>query len=150
MKAISLWQPMAHFMAVGLKRYETRSWQTSYRGPLAIHAALRVMNRQESDLCEVVMRTQQKQDILAYGAVVGVVSLDEVAPAWMAREASSFSLLDWVLGDYSSSRYAWLARCAFKLPSPVRCVGRQGLFNLPTEVESNVIAQIRWRAQVER
>lgn len=31
MKAISLWQPWASLMAVGAKRYETRSWGTLYR-----------------------------------------------------------------------------------------------------------------------
>ncbi len=41
MKAISLWQPWATFVALGVKTIETRSWKTSYRGPLAIHAAKR-------------------------------------------------------------------------------------------------------------
>jgi hypothetical protein len=39
MKAITLHQPWASLMAIGAKRIETRSWATSYRGPLAIHAA---------------------------------------------------------------------------------------------------------------
>lgn len=41
MKALSLWQPWASAIAAGAKRIETRSWRTSYRGPLAIHAAKR-------------------------------------------------------------------------------------------------------------
>lgn len=36
---LSLWQPWATLMAIGAKKNETRSWPTSYRGPLAIHAA---------------------------------------------------------------------------------------------------------------
>lgn len=39
MKAISLWQPWASLVPAGAKPVETRSWSTSYRGPLAIHAA---------------------------------------------------------------------------------------------------------------
>lgn len=39
MKAITLTQPWATLVAIGAKKFETRSWQTSYRGPLAIHAA---------------------------------------------------------------------------------------------------------------
>jgi activating signal cointegrator 1 len=39
MKAITLWQPWASLVALGVKTIETRSWQTSHRGPLAIHAA---------------------------------------------------------------------------------------------------------------
>ncbi len=39
MKAITIWQPWASLLACGAKQYETRSWATSYRGPIAIHAA---------------------------------------------------------------------------------------------------------------
>ncbi len=41
MKALSLWQPWASLIALGVKTIETRSWATNYRGPLAIHAGLR-------------------------------------------------------------------------------------------------------------
>lgn len=39
MKALTLTQPWATLVAIGAKRIETRSFQRSYRGPLAIHAA---------------------------------------------------------------------------------------------------------------
>jgi hypothetical protein len=39
MKAITLHQPWATLVAIEQKKIETRSWPTSYRGPLAIHAA---------------------------------------------------------------------------------------------------------------
>jgi hypothetical protein len=38
MRAITLTQPYATLVALGAKHIETRSWATSYRGPLAIHA----------------------------------------------------------------------------------------------------------------
>lgn len=41
MKAITIWQPWASLLACGAKRYETRSWATKYRGPIAIHAAMK-------------------------------------------------------------------------------------------------------------
>lgn len=41
MKTLSLWQPWASLVALGIKTIETRSWSTKYRGPLAIHAARR-------------------------------------------------------------------------------------------------------------
>ena len=37
-KAITIRQPWAGLIAVGEKIYETRSWPTKYRGPIAIHA----------------------------------------------------------------------------------------------------------------
>lgn len=39
MKAITIWQPWASLLAIGAKQYETRSWETKYSGPIAIHAA---------------------------------------------------------------------------------------------------------------
>lgn len=39
MKALSLKQPWAGMIARGQKTIETRTWSTSYRGPLAIHAS---------------------------------------------------------------------------------------------------------------
>jgi hypothetical protein len=41
-KALTLHQPWASLVAVGAKTIETRSWSTLYRGPVAIHAGLRV------------------------------------------------------------------------------------------------------------
>jgi hypothetical protein len=49
-KCISLWQPWATLVVAGHKRIETRSWQTSYRGRLAIHAAKR-WAADQIDLC---------------------------------------------------------------------------------------------------
>ena len=41
MKAITILQPWASLIACGAKHYETRSWKTNYRGPIAIHAGLK-------------------------------------------------------------------------------------------------------------
>lgn len=41
MKALTIWQPWASLIACGAKQYETRSWATKYRGPIAIHAAMK-------------------------------------------------------------------------------------------------------------
>lgn len=38
MKVLTLHQPWASLIALGVKTIETRSWSTAYRGPLAIHA----------------------------------------------------------------------------------------------------------------
>lgn len=38
-KALTLHQPWASLIALGVKTIETRSWKTDYRGPLVIHAA---------------------------------------------------------------------------------------------------------------
>lgn len=52
MKTITLTQPWASLVAIGAKRIETRSWRTSYTGPLAIHAAKAFPDVAKS-LCEI-------------------------------------------------------------------------------------------------
>ncbi len=39
MRALTVWQPHAYLIGLGVKLFETRSWRTKYRGLLAIHAA---------------------------------------------------------------------------------------------------------------
>ena len=50
MKAISLWQPWASAMALGMKKIETRHWPTCYRGPLLIHAAKKIIQWPSIDI----------------------------------------------------------------------------------------------------
>ena len=42
MIAITIKQPWATLIALGEKRFETRSWQTKYRGQIAIHAGKQI------------------------------------------------------------------------------------------------------------
>lgn len=42
MKVLTLKQPFASLVASGIKEYEFRTWKTSYRGELLIHAGLGV------------------------------------------------------------------------------------------------------------
>lgn len=41
LKALTIWQPWASMLGCGAKLYETRGWATKYRGPVAIHAAMK-------------------------------------------------------------------------------------------------------------
>ncbi len=46
MKGLTLWQPWASLTGQG-NYHETRSWATQYRGPIAIHAALKKPHRHD-------------------------------------------------------------------------------------------------------
>jgi hypothetical protein len=41
-KALTIRQPWASLVALGVKTIETRSWSTKYRGPLLIHAGMKM------------------------------------------------------------------------------------------------------------
>ncbi|MEY2355573.1 ASCH domain-containing protein [Lysinibacillus capsici] len=61
MKAITIKQPWATLIALGEKRFETRSWQTKYRIPIAIHAG----KTMDMEYCEYlpIKRALQKHGI---------------------------------------------------------------------------------------
>jgi hypothetical protein len=50
MKCFTVHQPWATLLALGEKHFETRSWQTHYTGPVAIHAG-RTFNPDVIRLC---------------------------------------------------------------------------------------------------
>src|SRR5687767_704551 len=67
-RALSVRQPWAELILVGRKRYELRSWRTSHRGPILIHAGLRIET-------EAVAFAGLHEKALTTGALVGVVEL---------------------------------------------------------------------------
>ena len=153
MKAISLWQPWASAMAVGLKRNETRHWPTSHRGPLAICSALRKPKAADisQELASVLWQhrgrfagyhanIQDLLDSLPLGKVVCVVNLFEC----VATSDIRFNLAEEELfcGNYLAGRFAWCTTACKKLDIPVPVIGRQGFFNLPPDVEEKVRNQI--------
>lgn len=127
MKAIGLWQPWASAMAFGLKKNETRSWPTTYRGPLLIHAAKKVIPW-PSDYIQLSFHgvAVQPKDLPLGQILCRVdlvdckrITLDNRPPVGMERE----------FGDYTPGRYMWITD-NLEVLSPFPFRGRQGLFNV--------------------
>ncbi len=133
MKAITIWQPYASLIEDGLKKYETRSWRTNYRGPLLIHSGLRPMrwimkHSNEEALDVAIERFGMEQLIeLPVGRTVCVVDLVDcirMTPEFIARQDPK----ELAVGDWQPGRYAW------KLANPrpvekVEILGKQGLWD---------------------
>ncbi len=150
MKAISLWQPWASFMSLGLKRNETRGWPTNYRGLLAIHAAKfrvkevslevagRLMETEFYDASDVLL--YDTLDRLPYGAILCVVELYDCVHTehFQTTVPLQLSQQEADLGDYSPKRFAWLTRNLRRLKQPIQFKARQGLFEVPDELLKEV------------
>lgn len=135
MKAISIWQPWASLIAAGAKRWETRSWATRYRGPIAIHAA----RHWDQECCEVFSRHSVQLELarlvlidppllktdLPFGAIVAVGVLADCVPTEKLR---GYILGDRALGNFAPGRFAWRIDRVERLLQPVDCTGRQGLW----------------------
>jgi hypothetical protein len=75
MKAITIWQPWASLKACGAKEFETRSWATSYRGPIAIHAAAKKPPKQGDFPPEIFHAvTEVLAKHYAHGDMIGILA----------------------------------------------------------------------------
>lgn len=156
MKALTLTltQPWASLVAIGAKKIETRSWSTSYRGPLAIHAA-KGMPTSAVECCvsEPFLSVLQAAgfmppefpldrpyDVMAWfprGKVVAVCGLVDCLPIKIysigdsAINGTSYPLPaepERSFGDYSVGRFAWLLADIRALPTPIPAKGALGLW----------------------
>jgi len=128
MKALTLYQPWASFVACGLKKWETRSWATEYRGPLAIHSALRPVD----GFLSTVEKNIPK-DLLPrgypLGCVLAEVELVEIYPT----DFQEVSETERLLGDWRPGRFAWQLKLSYAVNVPWHARGGRGLWNLLPE-----------------
>ncbi len=133
MKALSLWQPWAQAMRCDIKRIETRSWPTTYRGPLALHAAKR-WTREQRELCDLWPFTLCSEGLngSAFGAVIAVVELYDCVPT--VDIEPRLTPRERAIGNYAPGRFAWFTRYV-RATGPVFLTGRQGLWNVDIDVD---------------
>lgn len=138
MKCLSVCQPWATLLAIGAKRYETRSWSAHYRGPMLIHASKR-LDAAVRNLCEcepfksaLAMGGYPSADQLPLGQVIAEAILVECYQVDAIRDTLCSSEL--AFGDYRHGRYVWLLRDVRQLV-PLPLAGRLGLFEAQVSVQ---------------
>lgn len=141
MKAITLTQPWATLVAMGVKQVETRSWSTAYRGPLAIHAAKGYPKwaRELSDrepfksilISAPLMGLPDPADSL--GMVLCVCDLWACKPVEQVKW--TLSVAELAFGDYSAGRYAWGLRMKRVFDRPIPARGALGLWEWQEAVQ---------------
>lgn len=113
-KALTVTQPYAQFLAIGEKGFETRSWGTKYRGTVFIHAGMRLpragspedaisreLLRGSSKLSDVALEELPRGMIIGCGVLADCIKMDAAFCAAIedTREGE--------LGGYEPGRYAW-------------------------------------------
>lgn len=152
MKAITVIQPWASFLACGIKCIETRTWSTDYRGPLLIHASRSRLSRVDEqklmsreafqyamhELRKVFGMAVRRFRDLPTGAVVGMCKIHDV------QSTTAFVPQNWGthelgLGDFGRGRWAWIMRDQ-KRVEPIECRGKLQLWTPPRRVIEKVKA----------
>jgi hypothetical protein len=130
---ITLWQPWASLMALGLKVNETRSWSTTFRGHLGIHAGAKIPAEarelvQEEPFRRVFAEHGLTLEALPRGAVVATVRVYDCVPTPAAAEGWKGSPDELAFGNYEPGRHAWLTHECRQLPKPIPVKGAMGLW----------------------
>lgn len=144
MKALTIKQPWASLIAWGEKKIETRSWKTSYRGPILIHAGKQIDNW----IChqEPYLKILNKHGIilssdLPTGEIIAKVNLidcikmkdlvvdddgDPIASILENNQAVTDN--EFKFGDYVPGRFAWIFEDIERI-KPIPAKGQLSLWN---------------------
>lgn len=124
MKVLTLWQPYAQAIVLGLKKYETRSWATRHRGRIAIHCSIKPLGKEYKKLSDKYGIT----DKLEYGKIIVICDLkDCILMTDEFIKGQTQTELDF--GDWRVGRYAWKFNIVKILQNPIAAKGYQGLWN---------------------
>ena len=149
MKTLSLHQPWATAIAIGIKSIETRSWTTPYRGLLAIHAT----KKYPMELAETTSFYARRLHALGFenesrifsghagdewrplqpgnalGKIVCIVRLLDVVKI-AAQYAMPIPIEpELMFGDYTHGRYAWHLQLVHRPDRPIPAIGQRQLWD---------------------
>lgn len=132
MKALSITQPWATLVALGAKRIETRSFRTSYRGPLAIHAS-KTFPRWAKDVCWIQpfigalgSEPMHTGCVIATCDLMACVRTEDLLSMPPYRE--DMTEMEKQFGDYTEGRWGWMLANVKRLPANDPVKGALGLW----------------------
>ncbi len=140
MRCLTLWQPWATLVALGLKKLETRPNGFGYRGLVAIHSS-KVSPKWARELLlqEPFASALKDCPTLPCGVVLAVSELvdDITIPEWRGRPERVRDGGVWFppdepersFGDFTPGRHALVLSNTRASPTPIPARGMQGLWN---------------------
>jgi hypothetical protein len=134
MKVLSLLQPWATLVILGVKTIETRNWTTPYRGTLLIHAS---SGKKGGLIAKEPPFKRYIPDFnsLPFGAIIGSVLLEAIVPVELlfmpGDKINQLSLEERAFGDYTPGRYAWLFNDATAFEETIPYKGALRLWDYP-------------------
>ena len=120
MKALTLKQPWATLISEGLKEYEFRSWKTSYRGKLLIHAGLGIDKKEANEFNYYYPKSR----VVALVELIDCIKIDDKFNK-MIKDKKSI-----VYGSKERNGYAWKIKLIKKIDDNKEVKGKLGLWNI--------------------
>ena len=129
MKVLSLTEPYATLIKIGIKTIETRSWKTNYRGKLYIHASSTRIPKEYKENKELMDLINIKE--LNFGNII--CSCDLIDCIKMTDEfikQIKKNRNEYICGVYEEDRYAWILDNIEVLDNPIPARGHLGIWSL--------------------
>lgn len=124
MKALTLYEPWASLIKLGRKTIETRSWGTSYRGPLAIHAGEKKPDIWAVSEFGLGHMTMHSGEILCIVNMVHCFQFDLYTKQTIPDDQLPY-------GDFHFGRFGHVYEMLYVLPRPVRVNGSRLFWEWP-------------------
>lgn len=121
MKVLSIKEPYASLIMMNIKKIETRSFKTKYRGELYIHASLSKSN-QNSELSKLI--SPMYGEIICKCSLVDCVLMTDEFFENLKKE----NPMEYKCGHYEVGRYAWILE-DIKIIKPIKSKGKLGIWN---------------------
>jgi activating signal cointegrator 1 len=138
MKVLSIIQPWATLIALGEKKFETRSWPTKHRGELAIHSSKKIDKPacREESIRSVLAKHGYSEKNLPIGVILATCTLSDCFQVIEDKKTSAIldvgvtvSGNEYKFGDFSEGRFAWEVLNINILPAPIPAKGKLGIWN---------------------
>lgn len=129
MKVLSLTEPCATLIKEKKKMIETRSWKTSYRGELYIHASATKIPKEWREDKEFMALVE---DIpLNYGYIICKCNLVDCIKMTneYVEKIKKENYQEYICGKYQEGRYAWILEDIEILDYPIKVKGHLGIWN---------------------
>lgn len=133
MKAISLLQPWASLVVMGAKKYETRSWNTFYRGRILIHASQGKEAGMNLWYLDPFDKYIKDFNALPFGAIIGECKIEMTMETELVRK-KLMGTDEYLFGDYSTGRMAWRLVQPVQYKRIIPCKGQLNVWDVPEEV----------------
>ncbi|GAA4242194.1 hypothetical protein GCM10022254_74250 [Actinomadura meridiana] len=133
MQAISVQQPWAFAIARGGKTVSNQALPTAYRGPILVHASMRVdLTACDSPLIQAA-GWDPRDPLAAIGAIIAVADLDAVcSPTGATCDCGPWA---------TPGMHHWHLASVRTLPRPIVALGRPGLWEPKPSLVTEVTAK---------
>ncbi len=133
-KVLSLKEPFATLIKTGIKKVETRSWPTNYRGELYIHASI-----SRSTLNEKNIEFKKLIQNLEYQPSYIICKCNLTDCIYMTKEyvenMKKTNYQEYLCGEYKEGRYAWILENIEPLSIPFKAKGQLSIWTFYPEDE---------------